>query len=111
MQERFDSKRHANCHKGRRRAYGCSRYGFWRAHVHTENASYAKDPPLAVPLTNREMEILQLLADGLSNLEIANRLGLAEATVKSHLVHMYKKLGSKRRTQAIAWARACKILD
>ncbi|WP_240421517.1 response regulator transcription factor [Paenibacillus periandrae] len=79
--------------------------------VHAENASYAKDPPLVVPLTNREMEILHLLADGLSNMEIANHFGLAEATVKSHLVHLYKKLGSKRRTQAIAWARACKLLD
>ncbi|OXM82559.1 response regulator transcription factor [Paenibacillus rigui] len=80
-------------------------------HVHAENASYAKGLPLVVSLTNRETEVLHLLADGLSNMEIANRFGLAEATVKSHLVHLYKKLGIKRRTQAIAWARACKILD
>jgi DNA-binding NarL/FixJ family response regulator len=74
-------------------------------------APFVKDPPMTVKLTNRESEILRVLSNGLSNKEIANRFGLTEATVKSHLSHLYKKLGSKRRTQAIALARDCKLLD
>jgi DNA-binding CsgD family transcriptional regulator len=79
--------------------------------VHAERAAYVKDSLMTVPLTKREMEVLRVLSDGLSNQEIANRFGLTEATVKSHLSHLYKKLGSKRRTQAIALARVSKLLD
>jgi DNA-binding NarL/FixJ family response regulator len=57
------------------------------------------------PLTNREAEILYALLDGLSNKEIAVRFGITEATVKSHVFHLYGKLGVKRRSQAIAKAR------
>jgi DNA-binding NarL/FixJ family response regulator len=72
----------------------------------------ANDPqPLVVPLSNREMEVLQALSDGLSNMEIAGRLGLTEGTVKGYVFHLYKKLGTKRRAQAILRARACKLLD
>ncbi|MGH8827627.1 MAG: response regulator [Jiangellaceae bacterium] len=57
-------------------------------------------------LTRREMEVLQLVADGLSNIEISRRLFLSEATVKSHLVHVYTKLDVDSRTAAVATAAA-----
>lgn len=53
-------------------------------------------------LTNREAEILALVARGLSNRDIAQELFVAESTVKSHLNSVYSKLGVKNRTQAIA---------
>ncbi len=55
-------------------------------------------------LSAREIEVLGLVADGLSNAEIASRLFLSQATVKSHLVHVYGKLGVDSRTAAVATA-------
>lgn len=57
-------------------------------------------------LSPREVEVLRLVAAGLSNREIAKQLFLSETTVKSHLVHIYAKLGVKSRTSAVATARA-----
>lgn len=56
-------------------------------------------------LSPRETEILQLVADGLTNAAIADALHLSRATVKSHLVHLYTKLGVGSRTAAVAAAR------
>lgn len=56
-------------------------------------------------LSPREIEVLQLVASGLSNRDIAKRLFLSEATVKSHLVHVFGKLGADSRTAAVASAR------
>lgn len=56
-------------------------------------------------LTPRELEVLQLVAAGSSNREIGQLLLLSEATVKSHLVHIYDKLGVRSRTSAVAAAR------
>ncbi|MCX4750183.1 response regulator transcription factor [Kitasatospora sp. NBC_01287] len=53
-------------------------------------------------LSPREAEILQLLAEGLANRQISKRLFISEATVKTHLVHVYEKLGVDSRTAAIA---------
>jgi len=53
-------------------------------------------------LSPRETEILQLLAEGLANRQISKRLFISEATVKTHLVHIYDKLGVDSRTSAIA---------
>jgi DNA-binding NarL/FixJ family response regulator len=55
-------------------------------------------------LSPRETEILELLAEGLTNRQISRRLFISEATVKTHLVHVYGKLGVDSRTAAIAAA-------
>ncbi|MGW7535076.1 response regulator [Amycolatopsis sp. NPDC054798] len=60
----------------------------------------------AAALSPREIEVLGLVADGLSNLEISKRLFLSQATVKSHLVHIYTKLGVDSRTAAVAAGQA-----
>jgi RNA polymerase sigma factor (sigma-70 family) len=56
-------------------------------------------------LSRRERETLALLADGLSNAEIAERLGISEKTVRNRLSHMFDKLGVWSRAQAIVFAR------
>ncbi|WP_115685679.1 response regulator transcription factor [Corynebacterium senegalense] len=61
-------------------------------------------------LTPRELEVLQLVAGGASNREIGQELMLSEATVKSHLVHIYDKLGVRSRTSAVASAREQGVL-
>ncbi|GAA3043738.1 response regulator [Actinokineospora globicatena] len=63
-----------------------------------------RDP--AAALSAREAEVLGLVAEGLSNLAISRRLHLSQATVKSHLVHVYAKLGVDSRTAAVAAATA-----
>ena len=61
-------------------------------------------------LTPRELEVLKLVAAGSSNREIGRTLLLSEATVKSHLVHIYDKLGVRSRTSAVAAARKQGVL-
>ena len=61
-------------------------------------------------LTPRELEVLQLVAAGASNRQIGQDLMLSEATVKSHLVHIYDKLGVRSRTSAVAAAREQGVL-
>ena len=65
---------------------------------------------LAEPLSEREVEVLQLIAEGLTNPEIAARLFLSLNTVKVHTRNIYGKLGAHNRTQAVAQARALEIL-
>jgi ATP/maltotriose-dependent transcriptional regulator MalT len=65
---------------------------------------------LTEPLSKRELEVLQLIAAGRSNEEIAAELFIAVSTVKTHLINIYGKLEVKRRTQAIAKARQLKLL-
>jgi len=55
------------------------------------------------PLTRREREILQLLSLGLSNQELAEKLFIAEGTLKRHLANLYQKLGVHNRTQAVRY--------
>ncbi|MDI6873852.1 response regulator [Candidatus Solincola sp.] len=55
-------------------------------------------------LSDRELEILQLLGDGLSNKEIAEKLFISIQTVKTHITHIFEKLGVKDRTEAVATA-------
>jgi DNA-binding NarL/FixJ family response regulator len=57
------------------------------------------------PLSNREEEVLRLVAAGLANKLIARRLGIAERTVKAHLTNIFASIGVTDRTQAALWAR------
>ena len=66
--------------------------------------------PLIEPLSERELEVLQLVAQGLSNREIAERLYLALPTVKGHNRNIYSKLQVSRRTEAVARARELGLL-
>ena len=59
---------------------------------------------LVEPLTEREVEVLQHVAVGLSNREIGQQLSITEGTVKRHLSNVYSKLGVRNRVQAIVWA-------
>jgi DNA-binding CsgD family transcriptional regulator len=61
-------------------------------------------------LTPRELEILQLIAEGLSNREIAGRLFVSENTVKTHSANLFAKLSAKRRTQAVQIAKEAGVI-
>jgi DNA-binding NarL/FixJ family response regulator len=62
-------------------------------------------------LTTREREILQLLADGMSNVDVATKLFISQETVKSHVRHILAKLEADTRTQAVAIALREAIID
>jgi len=61
-------------------------------------------------ITRRELEILELIAQGMSNREIASKLYVSENTVKTHASHVFDKLGAKRRTQAVQFAKEFGLL-
>ena len=61
-------------------------------------------------ITRRELEILDLVAQGLSNREIAEKLFVSENTVKTHCSRAFDKLGAKRRTQAVQIGKECGLL-
>jgi LuxR family maltose regulon positive regulatory protein len=65
---------------------------------------------LVEPLTGREQEVLQLLAAGLSNAQIAQRLFISLPTVKSHTGNLYGKLGVHSRQEAVDQARVLGLL-
>jgi len=65
----------------------------------------------AVGLTDRELSILRLVAEGLSNLDIASRLYVTEQTVKFHLSNIYRKLGVGNRTEATRYAYRNGLID
>ena len=61
-------------------------------------------------ITARELEILGLIANGLSNREIAGRLFVSENTVKTHSSRLFDKLGAKRRTQAVQIGKTARLI-
>lgn len=66
---------------------------------------------LIVPLSQRELEVLELIAEGLINREIAGRLFIGVSTVKKHIQHIYAKLDTKNRTSAVARARELNFIQ
>jgi DNA-binding CsgD family transcriptional regulator len=62
--------------------------------------------PGAPALSEREFEVIRMVADGLTNRQIASRLGVSSRTVDSHLEHVRTKLGVHTRAQIAAWAAA-----
>lgn len=75
-------------------------------HMHNEFVSLDRPDPL----TERETEILRLMAGGYSNKEIANSLGVAEGTVKNHVSNILSKLGVRDRTRAVLKAFELKLV-
>ena len=66
--------------------------------------------PLADPLTERELEILRLVADGLNSREIAQSLVLSVGTIRWYIKQIYSKLDAHSRAQVLARAREMKLL-
>jgi DNA-binding NarL/FixJ family response regulator len=67
------------------------------------DAQRSRQPPRN--LSPRETEVLDLVAAGLANKQIARRLGISERTVKAHLTAVFQELGVTDRTQAALWAK------
>jgi LuxR family maltose regulon positive regulatory protein len=80
-----------------------------KAHVLAEEPTKAYQLP--EPLSKRELEVLQLLARGASNQEIAQELVIAVDTVKRHVSHILAKLGVQNRFHAVKQARELGLLD
>lgn len=75
-----------------------------------ESARGSRAQPLVEAMSERELEILRLMADGLSNREIAERLVITVGTTKSHVHHILEKLGTESRMQAVAKARELRMV-
>lgn len=62
-------------------------------------------------ISERELEVLELVAEGLSNKQISEKLFVSVNTTKTHLSHLYEKLEVKRRTQAVEKAKSLKLIE
>lgn len=76
----------------------------------TTKKKYETPLPLMEPLTERELEVLSLVSEGLSNQEIARELQLTVSTVKTHILNIYGKLRVNRRVQAVSRARELRLI-
>ena len=65
----------------------------------------SREPPLTDQLSEREKQVLRLIAAGLANKQIARRLGIAESTVKVHTGNIFRRIGVTDRTSAALWAK------
>ena len=83
---------------------------FSKATPASKPAQPASNSQLVEPLSGRELEVLQLIAEGLSNGEIAARLYISLSTVKGHVANIFGKLGVKNRTQAVARGRGLGLI-
>jgi ATP/maltotriose-dependent transcriptional regulator MalT len=79
----------------------------WQEHSAADKRTVVQAP--VEPLTERELEVLRYIAEGLSNYDIATRMFVGVSTVKTHINHLYSKLDVKSRTQAAARARALNL--
>jgi LuxR family maltose regulon positive regulatory protein len=77
----------------------------WTSRHHPEADRQSQPSPTVGALSRRESDILKLIADGLSNKEIARDLAIAPETVKSHVKHIFTKLNVERRAQAVSRAQ------
>lgn len=77
---------------------------------HGDSTLANEPPPLAEPLSDREHEVLILLAEGRTTAAVAMQLLIAESTVKWHIRNIYGKLGVASRVQAIVRARTLGLL-
>jgi DNA-binding NarL/FixJ family response regulator len=77
----------------------------------TPNPAGRDDTALRPPIGERQLEVLRLLSDGLSNKEIGRALGLSDKTVKAHVTSIFKTLNVVNRTQAAGAARGRGLLD
>ncbi len=96
-------------------ALGFTALGLWVGHRLTQGRSAEEfrrnDEAIDyLGISAREVEVLELLADGHTNKEIAGRLFVSPNTVKTHLANLYGKLDVSRRTQAIHKARSLRII-
>jgi LuxR family maltose regulon positive regulatory protein len=94
---------------GRSRAYADRLLNVFREPIGGD-ALQVQPEMIGEALTSREVEVLRLLAAGLSNQEIAGRLVLSQGTVKTHTHNLYGKLGVQTRTQAIVCARELNLI-
>lgn len=77
----------------------------------SENREGPDEKNAAIPgISKRELQVLELMGRGLSNLEIANELFVSQNTVKTHVARIFEKLDVKRRTQAVEKAKRLKII-
>lgn len=96
-------------------AIGFAAVGVWVGHRLTERVSPGSfDRNVAalksLGITERECAVLELIAAGQSNKEIARSLGVSPNTIKSHVAHLFEKLEVERRTQAIQKARQLSLI-
>lgn len=70
-----------------------------------------RDKIKTLGLSERELEVLQAMADGESNVGIGNRLFVCESTIKTHVSNIFVKLDVKRRTQAVTKAKELRIIN
>ena len=79
--------------------------------IHQRRTDNRIPAPLVEALTPREKQVLQLLAQGLSNKAIADKLILGPCTIKTHLHNIYRKLKVRNRTSAAIFAFRCGIVE